>query len=89
MARTNYNQPLTPREKEVIDHAEKYVINIFHGRGQYEKHELDLLTDAVEVGKELSKRYNKPALLYAIMGDRQAVMCSLYPNGTFSIRPEK
>ncbi len=89
MAKINHNQPLTPREIETIKNAEKYTISMFMGRGSYLKYEIKDLEDAVAVGKELSKRENKASMLYAIMGERQALICNFYPDGKVSIRPEK
>lgn len=90
MAKTNHNQPLTPREIEVIKGATSHVACVFKGRGAYLKYEITSgLEDAVSVAAELAKRENKVATLYAVMGKRQAVICNYYPDGRVSLRPEK
>lgn len=95
MAKTNYNQPLNPREIETIKNASRYVVSVALGRGQFRKEKLELITDAVAVARGLAEQLNKTVMLYAVMDDpqtqmeRSALICNFYPDGTFSVRADK
>jgi hypothetical protein len=89
MGKKNHNPPLTEREAEVIANAESYTVTQFLGQGLKNKYEkIEALADAVSVARELVSVNKRPAMLYAIQGVRQALVCNFYADGTVSVRPD-
>lgn len=64
---------ITPRDQEVLDNAEYYTTFRFGGIGKRDKRKFDTLAEArADAGKD------PKALVYAVMGNRDAIIRSDY-----------